>query len=198
MKKKISRVEIFNGSSFIQRHDQETTAANSFSFVNDDHGFASSWNNKVLRLEECGRLVIILNSPEPTANSVPVTMLHLNRIPLSCQRMRNTTLAFTACREFIPNTKLMISGHFVASYTCGTETSPDCSHLMIVNGLDRTFLGLESHPQIPSSWSTQNSLHWRWLTPIQVFFYCNIVYLGWHDGAAVSLTVLKSAFYIQI
>lgn len=137
--KKVLQIDIRDASGVVQQYDQHMGAVNSLSFVDDDRRFVSSSDDKVLRLWEYGVPVIIRHVSDPTANSMPVTLLHPNRKSLACQSMDNTIRIFTAYDKFIPNTKKIFRGHLVAGYACGLQTSPDGRYLVSGDSLGRMF-----------------------------------------------------------
>lgn len=137
--KKVIQIDVRDASKVVQKYDQHMGAVNSISFVDNDRRFISSSDDKVLRLWEYGVPVVIRHLSDPTAHSMPVTLLHPNRKSLACQSMDNAVRIFTIRDKFKPNLKKSFNGHLVAGYACGLKTSPDGRFLCSADSLGRLF-----------------------------------------------------------
>lgn len=137
--KKAIQIDIRDASKIVQQYDQHMGAVNSISFIDDDRRFVSSSDDKVLRLWDYGVPVVIRHVSDPTAHSMPFTLLHPNRKSLACQSMDNTVRIFTARDKLKPNAKKTFKGHLVAGYACGLQTSSDGRFLASGDSLGRLF-----------------------------------------------------------
>lgn len=123
----------------VQTYDQHMGAVNSISFVDSGRRFISSADDKVLRVWEYGVPVVIKYLTDPTAHSMPVTLVHPNQKSFACQAMDNTIRVFAARDKFRKNDKRVFRGHLVAGYACGISFSPDGRFLASGDSMGRMF-----------------------------------------------------------
>lgn len=137
--KKVVQIDVRDASKIVQQYDHYMGAVNSISFIDDDRRFVSSSEDKLLRVWEYGTPVVIRYVSDPSAHSMPFTMLHPNRKWLVCQSMDNTIRVFVAREKFKPYAKKLFKGHLVAGYACGLCASPDGRFLVSGDGMGRMF-----------------------------------------------------------
>lgn len=137
--KRVIQFDTRDASKIVQSYDQHMGPVNSITFIDDDRRFVSSSDDKVLRLWDYGTPVVIRYISDPSAHSMPITMLHPNRKWLACQSMDNSVRIFSVRDKFKPNHKKVFNGHLVAGYSCGLTTSPDGRFLASGDSLGRIF-----------------------------------------------------------
>ncbi|KAI0564825.1 Pre-mRNA-processing factor 17 [Gracilaria domingensis] len=137
--KKVLQIDVRDASNVIQTYDEHMGRVNSISFIDSGRRFVTSADDKVLRVWEYGVPVVIKYISDPSAHSMPVTMVHPNQKWMACQSMDNTIRLFSTSGRFKRNDKRIFRGHLVAGYACGMSTSPDGRFLVSGDSLGRLF-----------------------------------------------------------
>ncbi|KAI3890506.1 hypothetical protein MKX03_025048 [Papaver bracteatum] len=121
-------------SGRITQEYQHLGAVNTITFVDDNRRFATSSDDKSLRVWEFGIPVVVKYISEPSMHSMPAISLHPDSNWLAAQSLDNKILVYSAREKFQLNKKKMFAGHIVAGYACQVNFSPDGQYIMSGDG----------------------------------------------------------------
>ncbi|XP_037054410.1 LOW QUALITY PROTEIN: pre-mRNA-processing factor 17-like [Peromyscus leucopus] len=130
---KIVQWDILSGE-IVQEYDQHLGAVDTIVFVDENHRFVSTSDDKSLRVWEWNIPVDFKCMAEPSRHSMPAVTLSPNGKWLAGQSMDNQIFIFGAQNRFRLNRKKKCKGHMVAGYACQTDFSPDMSYVISGDG----------------------------------------------------------------
>ena len=98
---------------------------NSISFFGDGLRFASTADDKSLKIYELNSPMAIAHKSEPNQHSLSSVVMHPDGEWILCQSFSNSILCFGSSDKYRISKKRKFVGHDIASYGCTINTSPD-------------------------------------------------------------------------
>lgn len=128
--RKIVQYDTRTPESAVQEYTHHLGAINSVTFVDNNHRFMTTSDDKTLRVWDWGINVPIKFIADPSQYSMPSVRLHPSQKHVAAQSMDNRILVFGAKDKFKQNKKKDFSGFNCAGYSCDIDFSPDGKILM--------------------------------------------------------------------
>lgn len=128
--RKIVQYDLRTPDTVVQEYTHHLGAVNSITFVDDDHRFMTTSDDKTIRIWDWGINVPIKFIADPSQYSMPSVRLHPSQKYVAAQSMDNRILVFAAKDKFKQNKKKDFSGFNCAGYSCDVDFSPDGKILM--------------------------------------------------------------------
>jgi len=113
-----------------QEYDHHLESVNTITFVDRNRRFASTSDDKSIRIWEYGIPVPIKLVQEPHMHAIAYVSVHPSDKWFVCQSMDNQLLCYSTRDRFKLNKKKRFMGHIVAGYACQVNFSPDGRFVM--------------------------------------------------------------------
>ncbi|KAA8898245.1 hypothetical protein TRICI_006613 [Trichomonascus ciferrii] len=127
---KIVQYDLRTPETVVQEYTHHLGSINSITFVDDNHRFMTSSDDKSIRIWDWGINVPIKFIADPSQYSMPSLRLHPSHKYVAAQSMDNRILVFSAKDKFRQNKRKDFSGFNCAGYSCDIDFSPDGKILM--------------------------------------------------------------------
>jgi pre-mRNA-processing factor 17 len=114
----------------IQEYDHHLAGVNSITFVDEDHRFMTTSDDKSVRVWDWEINVPIKFLADPDQHSMPSVKLHPAGKYVAAQSMDNTIVVIGATDRFRMNRKKRFTGYTCAGYNIDVDFSPDGKYLM--------------------------------------------------------------------
>jgi pre-mRNA-processing factor 17 len=127
--KKILQYDM-NSGDVVQEYDQHLGAVNTITFCDEGRRFATTSDDKSLRVWEFGIPVTMKYIADPTMHSMPAVTASPNGNWIACQSLDNQIMIYSTKDKFRLNKKKRFTGHSNAGYACQVNFSPDGRFIM--------------------------------------------------------------------
>ncbi|ANB12632.1 Cdc40p [Sugiyamaella lignohabitans] len=127
--KKILQFDI-RTQEIVQEYDHHLEAVNTITFVDDNHRFMTTSDDKSIRVWDWGVNVPIKFISDPLQHSMPSVKLHPSGKHVAAQSMDNRILVFGATDRFKANRKKEFTGYNNPGFATEVSFSPDGRYLM--------------------------------------------------------------------
>lgn len=114
----------------IQEYDHHLGGINSITFVDEDHRFMTTSDDKSVRVWDWEINVPIKFLADPEQHSMPAVRLHPSGKYVAAQSMDNSVVVIGATDRFRMNRKKRFTGYNCAGYKLEVDFSPDGKYLM--------------------------------------------------------------------
>jgi pre-mRNA-processing factor 17 len=137
--KKIYQFDTRSGD-VVQEYDYHLGAVNTVTFFDSGKRFASTSDDKTIRVWEFGIPVQTRVLADPEMHAVPAATSHPLEPYIAMQSMDNRVLTYSTRDKFRANNKKTFSGHTVAGYACRPCFSPDGRFIASGDGQGKCFV----------------------------------------------------------
>ena len=127
--KKILQYDM-NSGDVVQEYDQHLGAVNTITFCDEGRRFATTSDDKSLRVLEFGIPVTMKYIADPTMHSMPAVTASPNGNWIACHSLDNQIMIYSTKDKFRLNKKKRFTGHSNAGYACQVNFSPDGRFIM--------------------------------------------------------------------
>lgn len=124
----------------VQEYDYHLGAVNTVTFFDNGKRFASTSDDKTIRVWEFGIPVQTRVLADPEMHAVPAAAAHPLEPYIAMQSMDNRVLTYSTRDKFRANNKKTFSGHTVAGYACRPCFSPDGRFVASGDGQGKCFV----------------------------------------------------------
>lgn len=124
----------------VQEYDYHLGAVNTVTFFDSGKRFASTSDDKTIRVWEFGIPVQTRVLADPEMHAVPAAAAHPLEPYIAMQSMDNRVLSYSTRDKFRANNKKTFSGHTVAGYACRPCFSPDGRFIASGDGQGKCFV----------------------------------------------------------
>ena len=124
----------------VQEYDYHLGAVNTVTFFDGGKRFASTSDDKTIRVWEFGIPVQTRVLADPEMHAVPAAAAHPLEPYIAMQSMDNRVLTYSTRDKFRANSKKTFSGHTVAGYACRPCFSPDGRFVASGDGQGKCFV----------------------------------------------------------
>ena len=124
----------------VQEYDYHLGAVNTVTFFDGGKRFASTSDDKTIRVWEFGIPVQTRVLADPEMHAVPAAAAHPLEPYIAMQSMDNRVLTYSTRDKFRANNKKTFSGHTVAGYACRPCFSPDGRFVASGDGQGKCFV----------------------------------------------------------
>lgn len=124
----------------VQEYDYHLGAVNTVTFFDSGKRFASTSDDKTIRVWEFGIPVQTRVLADPEMHAVPAAAAHPLEPYIAMQSMDNRVLTYSTRDKFRANNKKTFSGHTVAGYACRPCFSPDGRYVASGDGQGKCFV----------------------------------------------------------
>jgi pre-mRNA-processing factor 17 len=136
--KKIYQWDVRTGEA-VQVYDYHLAAVNTVTFFDGGRKFASTSDDKTVRVWEYGIPVQVKLVADPGMHAIPATAAHPGGGFMVGQSMDNSLVTFATGERFKAVGKKTFKGHAVAGYACRPTFSPDGRFLVSGDGEGKAF-----------------------------------------------------------
>mmetsp|Transcript_12972 Transcript_12972/g.14369 ORF Transcript_12972/g.14369 Transcript_12972/m.14369 type:complete len:557 (+) Transcript_12972:18-1688(+) len=127
--RKVTEWDIRSGKR-VQVYDRHLKGVNTVTFLDNGRRFATTSDDKTIRVWDHGIPVDIKYIAEPHMHSMPATCLTPNGKWLVCQSLDNQIVTYSAFNKYRLNSKKRFRGHAVSGYACEVTVSPDMQYVV--------------------------------------------------------------------
>ena len=124
----------------VQEYDYHLGAVNTVTFFDGGKRFASTSDDKTIRVWEFGIPVQTRVLADPEMHAVPAAASHPLEPYIAMQSMDNRVLTYSTRDKFRANNRKTFSGHTVAGYACRPCFSPDGRFIASGDGQGKCFV----------------------------------------------------------